>query len=164
MHRKTLKKLVQQFINENVWTLVLCPPPLMNGGCYLQWMVVFFIQYQERWTFPWGLQKSPLCPGTSGVYANSALLKPVEQHTHHGFISGWVILYLAFLYKILQDAAGISIICSTSRKFWPVSCTYNLLQTVPHCPKIKADFRENKGGSPLEGKFSSNPWKWCLLS
>ncbi len=28
-----------------------------------------------------------------------------------------------------------------------------------HCPKNKADFRENKGGSPLEGKFSSNPWK-----
>ncbi len=33
-----------------------------------------------------------------------------------------------------------------------------------HCPKNKADFRENKGGSPLEGKFSSNPWKWWLLS
>jgi hypothetical protein len=28
-----------------------------------------------------------------------------------------------------------------------------------HCPKNKADFRENKGGIPLEGKFSSNPWK-----
>jgi hypothetical protein len=28
-----------------------------------------------------------------------------------------------------------------------------------HCPKNKADFQENKGGSPLEGKFSSNPWK-----
>ncbi len=24
-----------------------------------------------------------------------------------------------------------------------------------HCPKNKADFRENKGESPLEGKFSS---------
>jgi hypothetical protein len=28
-----------------------------------------------------------------------------------------------------------------------------------HCPKNKADFQEKKGGSPLEGKFSSNPWK-----
>jgi hypothetical protein len=28
-----------------------------------------------------------------------------------------------------------------------------------HCPRKKADFRENKGGSPLEGNFSSNPWK-----
>ncbi len=33
-----------------------------------------------------------------------------------------------------------------------------------HCPKNKADFRENKGGSPLEGKFSCNPWKWRLVS
>jgi hypothetical protein len=28
-----------------------------------------------------------------------------------------------------------------------------------HCPKNKADFRENRRGSPLEEKFSSNPWK-----
>jgi hypothetical protein len=28
-----------------------------------------------------------------------------------------------------------------------------------HCPENKADFREYKGGSPLEGKFTSNPWK-----
>jgi hypothetical protein len=32
------------------------------------------------------------------------------------------------------------------------------------CPKNKAEFREYKGGSPQEGKFSSNPWKWRLVS
>ncbi len=34
----------------------------------------------------------------------------------------------------------------------------------PHCPENKADFREYKGGSPLEEKFTSNPWKWWLVS
>jgi hypothetical protein len=31
------------------------------------------------------------------------------------------------------------------------------------CPKNKADFREYKGGILLEGKFSSNPWKYDLF-
>ncbi len=39
----------------------------------------------------------------------------------------------------------------------------NVIGLRVHCPKNKADFREYKGGILLEGKFSSNPWKYDLF-
>ncbi len=33
-----------------------------------------------------------------------------------------------------------------------------------HCPKIEADFREYRGGIPLEGEFSGNSRKEGIIS
>ncbi len=40
-----------------------------------------------------------------------------------------------------------------------VKCEYPGSLSTSILSQNMADFRENKGGSPLEGKFSSNPWK-----
>jgi hypothetical protein len=64
------------------------------------------------------------------------------------------ILTLVIIAHLSIDQAGGKY-CYDRRMFKKV---VEIIQQV-HCPKNKADFRENKRGSPLEGTFSSNPWK-----
>ncbi len=97
----------------------------------------------------------------------------ILQNLFLNIIYTWIILdviieIVIFSFRFIIFIEFLSVRGWVSVKFsqcWCVRRDYcKCIGELLHCPNNKAEFRENKGRSTLEGKFSSNPWKWWLLS